>query len=153
MIFIVRVTMGQEKILIRMLMKKAQKEKLPVYSIIYADGVKGYMFVEAKDENTVISLINGVKNVKGMLKRSVPLDEVVKLVEKKEKERAKVSVGDIVEMTSGPFKGERAKVVAVDHAKDEITVELLDVAVPVPVSAKTRMAKLIQSAEDAAEEM
>jgi len=60
-----------------------------------------------------------------------------------------MEVGDTVEMVSGPFKGERAKVVKIDEAKDEVTVELVEVAVPIPVTVKTKMLKLFQKANAA----
>jgi transcriptional antiterminator NusG len=44
--------------------------------------------------------------------------------------------GDLIEITSGPFKGERAKVVRIDKEKEEVTVELVEVAVPIPVTIK-----------------
>jgi transcriptional antiterminator NusG len=148
MFFVIRVTMGQERILIRMLWKKAKKEQLPIYAIISPDGVKGYMFVEAEDENAVSRLIRGVKSVKGMLSKSIPLEDVKRVLERSAKSEDAITVGDVVEMTSGPFKGERAKVISKDEAKDELTVELLDVAVPVPVSVKKKMVKLIARGED-----
>ncbi len=148
MIFIVRTTMGQEKVIIRMLWRKAKKEQLPIYAIVSAEGVKGYMFIEAKDENAVSKLISGVKNVKGMLRSPISLADVEKVLKREEKETIIIETGDVVEMAAGPFKGERAKVVSLDPAKDEITVELLDVAVPVPVTVKKRMVKLVQKAED-----
>ena len=148
MIFIVRTTMGQEKVIIRMLWRKAKKEQLPIYAIVSADRIKGYMFIEAKDENAVSKLISGVKNVKGMLRSTISLSDMEKVLKREEKEAIRIEVGDVVEMAAGPFKGERAKVVSLDPAKDEITVELLDVAVPVPVTVKNRMVKLAQKAEE-----
>ncbi|MBI5047261.1 transcription elongation factor Spt5, partial [Candidatus Micrarchaeota archaeon] len=60
-----------------------------------------------------------------------------------------IEPGDLVEMTSGPFKGERAKVIKLDDAKDEITVELMEVAVPIPVTVKIKTVKLFQKAGQA----
>ncbi len=148
MIYVIRTTMGQEKVVIRMLWQKAKKENLPIYAIIAPDAVKGYMFVEAKDENAVSKLITGVRNVKGLLRTPITREDVERVIKREEKETIKIEVGDIVEMSSGPFKGERAKVVSLDPAKEEITVELLDVAVPVPVTVKKRMVKLAKKKDE-----
>ena len=58
-----------------------------------------------------------------------------------------MKVGDIVEFFVGPFKGYKARVIKVDQSKEEITVELMDVAVPIPVTTKSDMAKIIQKSE------
>ena len=49
-----------------------------------------------------------------------------------------------VEIISGPSKGEKAKVVRVNQAKEEVTVELLEAAVKIPVTIKAENIKIIQ---------
>lgn len=146
MIHTIRVTSGQEKILAEILMKKARAEKLDVYSVVHADNVKGYLFVESNDENTVVKLIQKVKHVKGFLKKAVTVQEMETLVKAEKKPAVVIEQGDTIEMSSGPFKGERAKVLKIDETKDEITVELIEVAVPIPVTVKSKMVKLFQKA-------
>ena len=147
MILTIRVTSGQEKMLSEILTKKARAEKLDVYSVVHVENVKGYLFVECPEENTVAKLIQRVKHVKGFLKKPVTLDEISELIKASKKPALSVEVGDIIEMSSGPFKGERAKVLKLDDAKDEITVELMEVAVPIPVTVKSKMVKLFQKKE------
>jgi transcriptional antiterminator NusG len=146
MIETIRVTSGQEKIIAEILMKKARAEKLDVYSIVNVETVKGYLFVECNDENTLVKLIQKVKHVKGFLKRPVTVQEIETLVKAEKQPTLIIEPGDTVEMSSGPFKGERAKVLKLDEAKDEITVELIEVAVPIPVTVKSKMVKLFQKA-------
>ena len=52
--------------------------------------------------------------------------------------------GQLVEVTSGPFKGEKAKVVKILKEKEEVIVELVEVAVPIPVTIKMNTIKVIQ---------
>jgi transcriptional antiterminator NusG len=144
MIFTIRVTSGQEKILSDILVKKSRAEKLDIFSIVYVEAVKGYLFVEAAEENSVVKLIQKVKHVKGFLKQPVTIEELEKLIKTTKKPTLVIEVGDLVEMSSGPFKGERARVTQVDEGKDEVTVELLEVAVPIPVTVKSKMIKLFQ---------
>jgi len=146
MIYTIRVTSGQEKIIAEILMKKSRAEKLDVYSIVHVENVKGYLFVESNDENTLVKLIQKVKHVKGFLKKPVTVLEIEKLVKAEKQPTLIIEPGDVVEMSSGPFKGERAKVIKLDEAKDEITVELIEVAVPIPVTVKSKMVKLFQKA-------
>jgi transcriptional antiterminator NusG len=44
--------------------------------------------------------------------------------------------GDIVELIAGPFKGEKARVQQIDENKEEITVELFEAMVPIPVTIR-----------------
>lgn len=146
MIHTIRVTSGQEKIIAEILMRKARAEKLDIYSIVHAENVKGYLFVETPDENTLVKLIQKVKHVKGFLRKPVSVEEIKNLLQAEKRPALTIENGDIVEMSSGPFKGERAKVLKIDEAKDEITVELVEVAVPIPVTVKSKMVKLFQKA-------
>ena len=148
MIYTIRVTSGQEKITATMLSKKARAEKIGIYSIVYIENVKGYLFVEAAEENAIVKLIQRVKHVKGFLRKPVELKEIEELVKASKKAVLALEPGDLIEMVSGPFKGERAKVTKIDEAKDEVTVELIEVAVPIPVTVKTKMIKLFQKAEE-----
>jgi transcriptional antiterminator NusG len=146
MIHTIRVTSGQEKIIAEILMKKGRAEKLEIHSIVHVETVKGYLFVETVDENTLVKLIQKVKHVKGFLKKAVTIDEIETLIKAEKQPSMIIERGDMVEMSSGPFKGERARVLKIDEAKDEITVELVEVAVPIPVTVKSKMVKLFQKA-------
>ncbi len=146
MITTIRVTSGQEKILAEILMKKSRAEKLDIYSVVYVENVKGYLFVEGADENTIVKLIQKVKHVKGVLRKPITIGEIENLIKAQKQPALIIEPGDTVEMVSGPFKGERAKVIKLDEAKDEITVELVEVAVPIPVTVKSKMLKLYQKA-------
>jgi transcriptional antiterminator NusG len=146
MIHTIRVTSGQEKIIAQILMKKAKAEKLDVYSIVNVEAVKGYLFVETPDENTLVKLIQKVKHIKGFLKKALTAPEIENLVKAEKQQNIVIEPGDMVEMSSGPFKGERAKVIKIDEAKDEVTVELVEVAVPIPVTVKSKMVRLFQKA-------
>lgn len=148
MIYTIRVTSGQEKIIAQMLEKKARAEKLDVYSIVYIENIKGYLFIEVPDKNVLAKLIQKVRHVKGFLKTPVEIGEIEKLITLTKQPIMTVEVGDTVEMSSGPFKGERARVVKVDEARDEVTVELVEVAVPIPITVKSKMVKLFQKAAD-----
>jgi transcriptional antiterminator NusG len=146
MLYSYRVTTGQEHIVLEMLINKIKKNPEGIAAVFVFPDIKGYMFIEASDIMQARKFAQGIPSIKGVLPKEVPLDEVVKLGEAKI-QIIPVSKGDIVEFTTGPFKGERAKIIRVDETKDTITVELMDVAVPVPVTTKSGTVKLIQKAE------
>lgn len=129
-------------------MKKSKAEKLDIYSVVHLENVKGYIFVETTDENTLVKLIQKVKHVKGFLKTHIEVSEIEKLIAISKQPPVALQIGDMIEMTSGPFKGERAKILKIDEGKDEVTVELVEVAVPIPVTVKTKMVKLLSKNDD-----
>ncbi len=146
MYFIVRVTSSQERITTDILQNKVEKSSLPVNSIIIAEGMRGYLIIEAENENVARELILDEPHVKGILSRPLSEEDLNRMLETK-KVVQDIGVNDIVEFMSGPFKGYKAKVKKVDETKEEITVELMDVAVPIPVTTKAGIAKIVQKAE------
>jgi transcriptional antiterminator NusG len=144
--FVVKVTIGQESIISNILQNKAAKSDLPIYSILVVDGLKGYIIVEAEDEVACRQFVTKTNNIKGVLNKPLSTEELSKMIVSKSYNQ-EVGVGDIVEFTSGPFRGYKAKVLKVDDSKNDITVELMDVVVPIPVTAKINTTKIISKVE------
>jgi len=147
MLFSYRVTTGQEHIIMEMLINKIKKNPEGIAAVFIFPDIKGYMFIETVDISAARKLAQGIPSIKEVLPKEVPIEEIVRLGEARI-QVIPVAKGDVVEFVSGPFKGERAKVIKVDETKDTITVELTDVAVPVPVTTKSGTVKLIRKAED-----
>jgi transcriptional antiterminator NusG len=147
MIYVYRVTAGQEKVVLDMLSKKIKKEGLKVYSIAHFEDLKGYLVVEGEDEVSVRQAGLRIPHIKGVLEKPMQLSEIEGMIAAAKPAVLSVNKGDIVELVSGPFKGEKAKVIKIDTKKDEITVELSEVAVPIPVTIKANTIKIIQKAK------
>jgi len=146
-----RVTAGQESIVADLLHEKIKKDKARaagahafagIKAILVSPRLKGYLIVESTDELEAKKLITNVPHVKGALHRSMAIGDVAELLESKPVEIV-LNRGDLVEIVSGAFKGEKAKVVRVDKDKEEVTVELIEVAVPIPVTIKQNTIKVI----------
>lgn len=148
MYFVIRVTSSQEKITADILENKVLRSNLPIYSIVLVEGMRGYLIVEAESEVACRELILNEPHVKGMLSKPLSENELNAMLEVK-KSAQEIGVNDVVEFLSGPFKGYKAKVIKVDSSKDEITVELMDVAVPIPVTTKSNTARVIEKAQNA----
>src|SRR2546422_965027 len=56
--------------------------------------------------------------------------------------------GDIVELVAGPFKGEKARVMKIDETKEEITVELFEAMVRIPVTVRGDSVRVLQKEEE-----
>ncbi|MBA2861400.1 transcription elongation factor Spt5 [Methanococcus maripaludis] len=142
MIFAVRTTTGQEKNVAESLASKAEKENLEVFSILATEDLKGYILIEAANKGALDDLVRKSFKVKGIVPGETSVSELdhlltpTKIIEHIDK-------GDIVELVGGPFKGERARVTRVDKHKEEVTLELIDAAVPIPITVGVEQVKIV----------
>ncbi|MCD4740181.1 transcription elongation factor Spt5 [archaeon] len=142
MIFTLRTTVGQERMVADLLSSQYKKYESGLYSIAVIDNLRGYIFVESPNEAELKKVIYSVPHLKGVVKGGVDLTEVEHFFEEKSL-TVDINKGDLVELTAGPFKGERAKIVRVDDAKDKITVELVEATVPIPITLDAASIRVI----------
>lgn len=148
MYFAVKVTSGQERIAANMLQNRINRQKQQdIFSILVIGGMRGYIIIEAEDELAVRGFITKEHNIKGILPKALSEADMDKLISAKRVEQV-ITRGDVIEFSTGPFKGYNAKVLKVDDTKSEITVELMDVPVPIPITTKISTAKVIQKAKN-----
>ncbi len=87
--------------------------------------------------------LHGVPYARGLLPREIPYPEIEHMLEQVKVEM-NIQKNDIVEIIAGPFKRENAKVTRIDKAKEEVVVELLEAAVPIPITVKMDSVKVIR---------
>ena len=144
-IYTLRTTSGREGIVIDMLSSKIRAEGLAINTVFHPAEIKGYIFVEGP-LGVIQKAIKGVMHIRGLIEKPVKLEEIQHFLEYK-KERIKVDIGDTVEIIGGPFKGEKGKINRIDGVKDEVTVELLEASIPIPVTIATEFVKVIKAAK------
>ncbi len=125
MIFAIRTTSGQEMTVAEVLTSKAAMKKLPVFSVLVSDAIKGYIFVEASGPHVVDEAISGIKHARAKTRGSVPLSSVERFIVTRPT-IDELSESDLVEVIAGPFRGLRAKITHMDKVKEEVTIELLE---------------------------
>tara|TARA_Y100000310_G_scaffold335772_1_gene418637 strand:- start:2966 stop:3682 length:717 start_codon:yes stop_codon:yes gene_type:complete len=150
-IFALRTTANREDQVMDFLTSNVQKKKLDVYCVIRPHGMRGYIFLEAKDRQTAEESAFNVPYARGILPKEVQFDEIEHMLEKKKKE-INMQKNDVCEIISGPFKREKAKITRIDAQKEEVIVELLEAAVPIPITLKIDAVKVIRREEDETEE-
>lgn len=146
MIYTIKTTVGRENAVVTALANRVQKLGINVKAIFYPSELRGYIFVEIGDDVAIETILRGIPHIKGLIKKPVKIEEIKHFLEAKVPE-IKIIRGDIVEITGGPFKGERGKVIRVDEAKEEVTVEFLDVAVPIPTTISIDNVRLVERFE------
>lgn len=120
--------------------KLIEKRNIPIKSILHTEDMKGYIFIEGEMDD-IQEAIRNIPHIKGIVSKEVNLQEIERFLIP-EKEVIKIEEGDIIEIISGPFKGEKAKVTRVDEAKQEIVIELLDAVIPIPVTVSMNVARI-----------
>lgn len=147
MIFALRVTANREDQVADFVASNATRKKLPIYSVIRPHGMRGYVFVEAADKTSADQAAFGVPYARGILGGAIDYKEIEHMLEQVKKE-VNIQKGDIAEIISGPFKREKAKISRVDKTKEEVVVELLEAAVPIPITVKIDAVKVIRRDDD-----
>ena len=133
-IYVVKTTANQERSVANLIAQLARKEKY-ITALLVPDVLKGYVLVEAKAPEIVEEAIQGVPHARSVIKGASSFGEVEHFLTPKPAVVG-INEGAIVELISGPFKGEMARVKRVDVAKEEITVELFEAMVPIPITVR-----------------
>lgn len=142
-IMVLKTQIDQEKSVVDSLLAKANLGDKDIYAVLSPANLRGYLFVEAmntdrmrektRDIRKARSFVDGETSIEEIDHYLTPLSTVVGIVE-----------GDLVELVSGPFKGEKARVQQIDQSKEEITVELIEAMVPIPVTVKGDSVRVIE---------
>ncbi|WP_296890063.1 transcription elongation factor Spt5 [uncultured Methanobrevibacter sp.] len=147
--YALKTSVGQERNVARLLARKAKMPGVGILSILVPESLKGYILVESetkidlRNPNLKVQHLRGVVEGKGRItfeeaKRFLKPEPIISSIQK----------GSIVELISGPFKGERAKVVRIDESREEVVLELIEAAVPIPVTVKADQIRIIQKEAD-----
>ncbi|MBI2133515.1 transcription elongation factor Spt5 [Candidatus Woesearchaeota archaeon] len=153
MIFALRTTANREDQVMEFITSNSKKKKLSVYSIIRPHGMRGYIFIEAKTREDAEASAFKIPYARGVLPKEINYSEIEHMLEPAKKVEVNIKKGDIVEIIAGPFKREQAKIARIDKVKEEVVVELLEAAVPIPITLKMDAVKVIRrEAEEGSEE-
>jgi transcription termination/antitermination protein NusG len=151
MIFIIKVTTNKEDRALEMIVDRAKKKELEVYSVVRPHGLRGYIILEAEDRDSAEEAAFNLPYVKGIIGKTVSYEEIKNMLQPKA-EDFNIEIGDIVEMIADHFKKEKGKVTRIDKKKGEVVVSLLGAAVPIPVTVKIDNVKVIRREREHSEE-
>jgi len=142
-IYALRVTANREDQVMDFVTSNAKRKKLEVYSVIRPHGMRGYIFLEAGSKTDAEQAAFNVPYARGILPKTIDYKEIEHMLETVKAE-VNIQKSDIVEIISGPFKRENAKVTRIDKQKEDVVVELLEAAVPIPITLKMDAVKVIR---------
>lgn len=124
------------------------EKKLDVRAILAPEELKGYILVEAVGQDVVDTLIENVPYAKSMLSGCSSVSEIEHFLKPKPV-AVGITEGSVIEITSGPFKGETARVKRLGSGQhgEEITVELFDAVVPIPITIRSDIVRIVKREE------
>ena len=159
-LYILKTTMNQEHNVANEIQARLsgtgslQDIKGEIFSVLCPTILNGYIFIEASAFHHVEKLIGRaggrttpLKNCRKVLPGTSPLGDVTPYLEPKSA-TAGIEEGDIVEIRVAAFKGERARVTNVAENKEEVTVELFDAAIPIPMTIRADQVRVTQRAAE-----
>ena len=146
-LFVLRTTANREDQVVDFLGSNVLKKKIAVYAVVRPHGMRGYVFLEAETRSDAEQAVFNVPYARGLLPNEVEYKEIEHMLEQVKKE-VNIQKGDIVELISGPFKREKAKIARIDKTKEEVVVELLEAAVAIPITVRLDAVKVIRRDSD-----
>jgi len=142
-IFAVKTTARQEETVADMI---AAKEMPEIHAVLAPDSLTSYVMVEADDDSIIERVLEEIPHARGMVPGTSSMTEVEHFLSPTPDVEG-ILEGDIVELIAGPFKGEKARVQRIDEGKDQVTVELYEAAVPIPVTVRGDQIRVLDSEE------
>ena len=149
-IFAIKTTSKQERTVADNILKAIDTKQtdVNVTANIVPNELKGYVLIETPEKmNRVEQLVELVAHARTVIKGETSLAEVGHFLIPKPVV-AGIEEGTIVELIAGPFKGEKAVVKRVDAAKEEITVELYESVVPIPITVRGDNVRVVEKFSD-----
>ena len=143
-IYALRTTANREDQVMDFVHSNALKKKLEVYSLIRPHGLRGYIFIEAGSRIDAEQAVFRVPYARGIIANEIDHKEMDTFFEVAQNVEYDIRKNDIAEIIAGPFKREKCKITRVDKTKDEVVVELLEAAVPIPITLKIDAIKVIR---------
>jgi len=121
---------------------------IKVNSVIVPGELKGYVIIESPESHGRIQeLVESIPSARSVVPGETSLEEVQHYLVPKPVVSG-IEEGTIVELIAGPFKGEKAVVKRVDLGKEEITVELYESIVPIPITIRGDHVRVIERKGD-----
>ncbi len=150
-LFAIKTSIGHEKMAADVIALRAKQRGETIYGILCPTNLRGYIFVEATNEERLRHLVKGIRKVRGVVEGKMAYEEIHHFLTPKPAV-AGIAEGDIVEIVTGPFKGEKGRVKSIDRAREEITLELIEAMIPIPITVRGDHVRVIEKEEREREE-
>ncbi|MBZ6495882.1 MULTISPECIES: transcription elongation factor Spt5 [Natrinema] len=142
-IFAVKTTASQERTVADMIINREEAE---IHAALAPDSLTSYVMVEADGDAALNRVLEDIPHAQSIVPGESDISEVEHFLSPKPDVEG-IAEGDIIELIAGPFKGEKAQVQRIDEGKDQVTVELYEATVPIPVTVRGDQIRVLDSDE------
>ncbi|MFC7115938.1 transcription elongation factor Spt5 [Natronoarchaeum sp. GCM10025703] len=142
-IYAVKTTASQERTVADMIMTREEDD---IHAALAPDSLTSYVMVEADDDAVLSRVLDEIPHARSIVPGESGVSEVEHFLSPTPDVEG-IAEGDIVELIAGPFKGEKAQVQRIDEGKDQVTVELYEATVPIPVTVRGDQIRVLDSDE------
>ncbi len=142
-IYAVKTTASQERTVADMIINREEEE---IHAALAPDSLTSYVMVEAEGDAVLNRVLEDIPHARSIVPGESDISEVEHFLSPKPDVEG-IAEGDIVELIAGPFKGEKAQVQRIDEGKDQVTVELYEATVPIPVTVRGDQIRVLDSDE------
>ncbi|WP_128477726.1 transcription elongation factor Spt5 [Halorussus pelagicus] len=141
--YAVKTTASQERTVADMIITREEPE---IHAALAPDSLTSYVMVEADDDAVINRVLEEIPHAQSIVPGKSDISEVEHFLSPTPDVEG-IAEGDIVELIAGPFKGEKAQVQRIDEGKDQVTVELYEATVPIPVTVRGDQIRVLDSEE------
>ncbi|GAA0661460.1 transcription elongation factor Spt5 [Natronoarchaeum mannanilyticum] len=141
--YAVKTTASQERTVADMIMNREVDD---IHAALAPDSLTSYVMVEAEDDAVLSRVLEEIPHARDIVPGESSISEVEHFLSPTPDVEG-IAEGDIVELIAGPFKGEKAQVQRIDEGKDQVTVELYEATVPIPVTVRGDQIRVLDSEE------
>lgn len=147
-LFAVQTKKSSEETVVEMILNQEFDD---IYAAIAPENMVSYVIVEADTGPVVELAIEEIPNARKVVKqgdmfKETRMSEVEQFLEPSSDVEG-VSEGDFVEITAGPYQGEKAEITEVDGGNENVTVKLYEATVPIPVTIRGDQVRVLDSEE------
>ncbi|NLI73168.1 MAG: transcription elongation factor Spt5 [Euryarchaeota archaeon] len=130
-----KTSIGHERDVADSIAGRAKGAQSDISAILSPVTLRGYVLVEGMNTERMRETVKGIRRARSFVDGEMQLEEIDHYLAPKPLVSG-IAEGDVVELVAGPFKGEKARVQHIDETKEEITVELFEAMVPIPVTVR-----------------
>lgn len=142
-ILILKTQIDQERSVADSLAPKAKMGDEDIYAILCPANLRGYVIVEGMNTDRMREKVRDIRRARNFVSGETSMEEIDHYLTPLSTVVG-IREGDLVELVAGPFKGEKARVQQIDQSKEEITVELVEAMVPIPVTIRGDHVRVIE---------
>jgi transcriptional antiterminator NusG len=117
-----------------------------VYAALSPESMISYIIVEADNEHAIENTLDDIPHARKVLPSETSMAEIEQFLTPTSDVKG-VSEGAVVELTDGPFQGDKAKVTKIAESSERVTVELYESTVPIPVEVRGDQIRVLDQDE------